>query len=102
MEFQMTCRVAGENIIEALEKHYVQCRVNYLHSLDILKKSLGPTTDAHEQALDRFGQWPPITADVLLRYLTSTSPIDIPPHWKKCLTLLALLLLELQHSRRLL
>ena len=99
---QMTHTVAGENLIEALEKHYVQCRVNYLESLEILKKSLGPTTDPHERALDRFGQWPQITADVLLRCLASTSPIDIPPRWKKCLISLALLLLDLHRSRRLL
>jgi hypothetical protein len=101
MESQMTHGVAGENLIEVLRKHYVQCRVNYLDSLNILKKSLGPTADLHEQALDRFGQWPPITADVLLRYLASTSPVDIPLRWKKCLISLALLLLELQRSRRL-
>jgi hypothetical protein len=99
VESQMAYRMAGENLIEALEKHYVRCRVNYLDSLDILKNSLGPTTDPHEQVLDRFGQWPPITADVLLRYLASASPVDIPPHWKKCLILLALLLLDLQRSR---
>ena len=102
MGSQVTHKVVGENLIEALQKHYVQCRVNYLNSLDILKKTLGPTTDPHEQAIDRFGQWPPITADVLLRYLASTSPIDISPRWKKCLILLALLLLELRRSRRLL
>jgi hypothetical protein len=101
-ESQMTCQVASENLIGALEKHYVLCRLNYQDSLDILKKRLGPTTDPHEQALDRSGQWPPMTADVLLRYLASASPIDIPPHWKKCLTSLALLLLELQRSQRLL
>jgi hypothetical protein len=100
--FQMTHEVAGENRIEALRKHYERCRVSYLNSLDILKKSLGPTTDPHEEVLDRFGQWPQITADVLLRYLASTSPIEIPPRWKKCLISLASLLLELQRSRRLL
>ena len=97
-----THKVAGENLIEALKKHYVQCRVDYLDSLDILKKSLGPTTDPHEQALNRFGQWPPITAGVLLRYLASTSMIDIPSRWKQCLISLALLLLGLQRARRLL
>ena len=102
VEPQMTHKVAGEKLIEALQKHYMQCRVNYLDSLGILKKRLGPTTDPHEQALDRSGQWPPITADVLLRCLASTSPIDIPPRWKKSLISLALLLLELQRSRRLL
>jgi hypothetical protein len=99
---QLTHEVAGENRIEALRKHYERCRVNYLNSLDILKKSLGSTSDPHDQALDRFGQWPPITADVLLRYLASASLIDIPPCWKKCLVSLALLLLELQRARRLL
>ena len=102
VESQTTHGVAGENLTEALKKHYVECRIKYLNSLAILKKSLGPTTDPLEQALDRFGQWPPITANALLRYLASTSPIDISPHWKKCLILLALLLLELQRSRRLL
>ena len=98
---QMTHTVADANLIEALGNHYVQCRVNYLNSLDILKQSLRPMTDLHEQASDRFGQWSP-TADVLLRYLASTSPINISPPWKKCLISLALLLLELQRSRRLL
>ena len=99
---QTTRKVMGANLIEVLGKHYVQCRVNYLDSLAVLKKSLGPTTNPREQAIDRFGQWPPITADFLLRYLASTSPIDIPPRWKKCLISFALLLLELQRSRRLL
>jgi hypothetical protein len=102
VESQMTHEVAGEKRIGALRKHYERCRVNYRNSVDLLKKSLGPTIDLHEQALDRFGQWPQITADVLLRYLASTSPVDIPPPWKKCLISLALLLLELQRSRRLL
>ena len=102
MDSPTTHRVAGEDRIEALKKHYVQCRDNYLGSLDVVKKSLGPTTDPHEQALDRFGQWPPITADVLLRYLASASLIDVPPCWKKCLISLALLLLDLQRARRLL
>ena len=99
---QTTHRMTGENLIEALRGHYVQCRVNYLDSLVILKKTLGPTTNPHERAPDQFCQWPPITADVLLRYLASSSPIDVPPRWKKCLISLALLLLELQRSRRLL
>ena len=102
MGSQMTLKALGENHIEILKKHYVQCRVNYLDSLALLKTSLGPTTNPNEQLLNQFGQWPPITADVLLRYLASTSPIDIPPHWKKCLISLALLLLDLQRARRLL
>ncbi|KAF8555664.1 hypothetical protein OG21DRAFT_1496140 [Imleria badia] len=101
-ESRRTYRVASDNLVEVLKKHFVQCRTDYLDSLDTLKKSLGPTIDLQEQALDRFVQWSPITADVLLRYLASTSPINIPPHWKKCLTTLALLLLHLQRARRLL
>ena len=92
----------GENLVKALGKYYVQCRANYLDALDILEKSLGPTTDPHERALHRLSHWPPITADVLLRYLATTSPVNIPPRWKKCLISLALLLLDLQRSRRLL
>lgn len=101
-EFRITHRVAGENVIEALEKYYEQCRVDYLAGFTTVKQSLGPTIDAHEQLLDRFGQWPPITADVLLGYLASTSMIKLPGQWKKCLVSLALLLLELQRARRLL
>ena len=99
---RITHGVAGENVIEPLEKHFVQCRVNYWDSLNILKGSLGPTTDPSEQSLEQFGQWPPIAANILLRYLASTSLIDIPPRWKKCLTAFALLILELQRARRLL
>ena len=99
---RITYGVAGENVIEVLEKHFVQCRVNYWDSLDSLKGSLGPTTDPSEQRLEQFGQWPPIAANILLRYLASTSLVDIPPRWKKCLTTFALLLLELQRARRLL
>ncbi|KAF8557885.1 hypothetical protein OG21DRAFT_1504871 [Imleria badia] len=103
VESQMACGMSAENRIEALEKHHVQCRVKYLDSLKILKISLGPTTNSpYEETLALFGQWPPITADVLLRYLASASPIVIPSRWKKCLTSLALLLLELQRARRLL
>ena len=94
--------VAGENRIEALRKHYVRCKDNFLGFLNNPKSGLGPTSDPHEQALDRFGQWPPITADVLLQYLASTSPIIIPQCWKECLISLALLLLDLQCAWRLL
>jgi hypothetical protein len=98
LESEMTHGMAGENHIHALKEHFVRCRVDYLDSLDILKKGLGPTTDLHEQILDQFGWWPPITADVLLRYLASTSTVDIPSRWKKCLISLALLFLELQRA----
>ena len=99
VESRTTYGVAGENLIEALKKHYIQCRDSYLNSMDILRKSLDPTIDPDEQAVD---QLPTITTDVLLRYLASASPIDIPLSWKTCLTSLALILLDLQRSRRLL
>ena len=95
-------RVAGENLIEVLRKHYAQCESAFLKSLEILKERLGPTTSLYEQAHNQIGQWPSITANLLLRYLASTSRIDIPPGWRKCLTSLALLLLDLQRARRLL
>ena len=101
-ESQMSLIEAGENLIEALEKHYAQCRVDYMAGLATLRQSLGPTTDPDEQVLERFGQWPPITADVLLRYLASTSPVSLPRRWKECLVSLALLLLNLQRARRML
>ena len=101
-ESRTTHIVAGKNLIEVLNEHYAQCRLAYLKSLEILKERLGPTTSPYEQAHNQFGQWPPATANFLLRYLASTSRIDIPPGWRKCLTSLALLLLDLQRARRLL
>ena len=102
IEPRVGSRVTGDNLIGILQEHYVQCRVKYLDSLEVLRKSLGPSIDPREQAIDRFGEWPLITGDVLLRYLASTSPVAIPPHWKKCLIFLAILLLDLQRARRLL
>ena len=101
-ESQITCAVAEGNNVEAFKRHFMQCRVNYMESLDIIKKSLGPTTDPYEQKLEQLGQWPSIAVDVLLQYLATASPIEVPPGWKKCLTLFALLLLDLQRARRLL
>lgn len=98
---QIIHTVAAKDHIDALQKHFVDCRTNYADALNVLKDSLGPTTDL-EQTLDRFGQWPPITADVLLECLASASPINLPGPWKKCLVSFALLLLELQRARRLL
>ncbi|KAF8434569.1 hypothetical protein L210DRAFT_3453923 [Boletus edulis BED1] len=98
----MTYGVGRENVVEELNEHYAQCRENYLCFLDILKDNLGLTSDLHEQALKKCDQWPSITAADLLRYLASTSPIEIPPHWMKCLIRLALVLLDLQRARRLL
>ena len=100
-ESRMTRTVAEKSLVEPLIKHYMHCRVKYMDSLAALKQSLGPTTNPLQQALSRSGQWPPITADYLLQCLSSTSPISLPARWKKCLISLALLLLDLQHSRRL-
>ena len=99
---RITCRLTGKDQICMVEEHYVQCRLNYMGALDTLKTRLGPTTDPREQALEHFGQWPPVTADVLLRCLASTSPTQVPPHWKRYLISLALLLVDLQRARRLL
>ncbi|KAF8132556.1 hypothetical protein EV363DRAFT_1328807 [Boletus edulis] len=90
------------SLIEALKQRFAQCRGKYMRSLDILKEHLGPTTVPLERALDRSGQWPRITADTLLQCLASTSPIKLSTSWKKWLVSLALLLLDLQHARRLL
>lgn len=99
---RMIRKVTGKNQIETLEEHYARCRVNYFGALAVLRRCLGPTIDPLEQALDQIGQWPPITADVLLRYLASTSRIDLSGPWKRCFVSLALLLSELQRARRLL
>lgn len=72
----MIYRLTGKDQIGTLEKHYTQCRLNYFGALGTLKKSLGPT-DPVEQALEQFGQWPPITADCL-RCLASTSLTEVP------------------------
>ncbi|KAF8545604.1 hypothetical protein OG21DRAFT_209538, partial [Imleria badia] len=42
VESRRTHKLAGGNLIDALRKHFEQCKTNYLSSLDILKKSLGP------------------------------------------------------------
>jgi len=93
--------VAGKDRIDTLRRHYAQCRIKYTKALGKIKETLGPTT-GREQALHQFGQWPPIMAGVLLQCLASTSKIKLPIEWKKCITSLALLLLDLQRARRLL
>ena len=100
-KYGMSYRVLATDHIDTLQKHYVQCRVNYVDALGTLKRSLGPITE-HEQVLEQFGHWPLITADILLRCLACASPASVPKRWKKYLLSLALLLLELQRARRLL
>ncbi|KAF8439863.1 hypothetical protein L210DRAFT_3540646 [Boletus edulis BED1] len=85
---------------EKLMAHYIRCRVKYLTSLDCLRTHLGPISQT-EQALEQAGQWPRVTAHVLLRFLASNSPVVLSDDWKRCLTRLAMLMLELQRARRL-
>ena len=87
--------------IATLRKHYVQCRITYTESLNIIKRSLGPQTE-FEQILAQCGHWPRGTPFTLFRCLASTSPIKPPESWKKCLIHLALLALDVQRARRLL
>ena len=102
-EYQTTPGTAIKCPIEELKKHFVECRRRWMDALRHLKDSLSATTaDPLEQTLARCGQWPPITTYSLLGCLASTSPIKISENWKRCLVQFALLLLELQHSRRLL
>ncbi|KAI9463492.1 hypothetical protein HD554DRAFT_1319253 [Boletus coccyginus] len=86
---------------ETLLAHYVRCRANYINGLEHVKQHLGPRS-LSEEALEQSGQWPRITAHALFRSLASNSPIVLPDDWKKCLTQLTLLALELQRARRLL
>lgn len=84
-----------------LQSHYALCRLRYTESLSDLKQYLGPRS-LSEQALERSGQWPRVTAHALLRFLASNSPVILPDDWKGCLSKLAFHLLELQRARRLL
>ena len=88
--------------IEELKVHFVKCMHEYMEALCHLRGSLGPTADPLEQAFSRCGHWPHITPYSLLGCLASTSPIKLSQDWRKCLVSFALLLLELQHARRLL
>ena len=87
--------------IATLRRHYVQCKINYMESLDIIKAALCPQTE-FEQLLDRFGLWPRVTPFILFRCLASTSPIKFSENWRTCLISLALLALDVQQARRLL
>jgi hypothetical protein len=87
--------------VETLVTHYARCRASYIEGLDYVKQRLAPSNQS-EQALEQSGQWPRITAHALFRSLGSSSPIILSDDWKKCLTRLTLLALELQRARRLL
>ena len=88
-------------LTETFREHYKQCKASYTKSLHTVKTALGPITQV-EQILDRCGQWPRATPYTLFRCLASTSPINPPGNWRKCLISLTLLALELQRARRLL
>lgn len=86
---------------ETLMAYYTRCRANYVEGLRHLQHHLGPRSQS-EQVLEQSGQWPCMTPHALLRFLASNSPITLSDDWKECLMGLALLVLELQRSRRLL
>ncbi|KAF8121453.1 hypothetical protein EV363DRAFT_1364433 [Boletus edulis] len=92
---------SGKPSTETLRNYYAECRANYTDSLNILKEALGPKTE-FEKIFGLFGQWPRVTLFILFRCLASTSPIKLSESWKRCLTSLALLALDVQRARRLL
>lgn len=100
---RLTCQSdSGKPGTETLRKYYVQCRTNYVESLDMVKIALSPETE-FKRFLHQCGQWPCITPYTLFRCLASTSQrVNPPESWKKCLISLALLALDLQRARRLL
>ena len=87
--------------VETLVAHYARCGASYTEGQDCVKQHLAPRSQS-EQALERSGQWPRITAHTLFRSLASNSPIILSDDWKECLTRLTLLALELQRARRIL
>lgn len=84
---------------ETLEEHYAWCKSSYTSALQHLQRHLGPRSES-EQILQQSGQWPRITPHTLFRYLASNSPTKLPDDWKRCLVRFALLMLELQRTRR--
>ena len=99
---QTTSGRMGEYPIQELKMHFVKCKREYMEALCRLKDSLCATADPLEQAYSRCGGWPHITPYSFLGCLASTSSIELSQDWRKCLVSFALLLLELQHARRLL
>ena len=86
---------------ETLVGHYARCRATYAESVRRLRQHLGPSSRS-EKALHQSGQWPRITPLVLLRFLASNSPVTLSDDWNRCFIRLALLVLQVQRSRRLL
>ena len=86
--------------VETLLEYYAGCRASYVEALYLFRRNLGPSHQS-EHAVAQSGQWPRITAHTLFRCLASNSSIALPNDWKRCLTVFALLALELQRARRL-
>ena len=86
---------------EALMTYYDLCRATYADSVRYLQQHLGPRS-RDERALQRSGQWPRMTPRALLGFLASNSPMTLSDDWKACVIRLALLVLQVQRSRRLL
>ncbi|KAI6041745.1 hypothetical protein EDC04DRAFT_2892829 [Pisolithus marmoratus] len=84
-----------------LKSHYEQSKRICMSTLGTLEKYLGPQMTC-EHTVYRSGQWPRITARVLLGCLASTSQIPLPRDWRVYLIAFAKLALEFQRSRRML
>ncbi|KAI6041744.1 hypothetical protein EDC04DRAFT_3139543 [Pisolithus marmoratus] len=93
--------VVIEHLVESFRTHYEQSRTRYMSTLTFLTRHLGPKTTG-EHAVYRSGQWPRITAKVLLGCLASTSQVLLPHDWRICLMAFAKLILEYQRARRML
>ena len=98
---QVVMEETSEEVVEILEGYHLACRDIFVDNLTCVKDILGPSGES-DQALERSGQWPRITTEALFRCVASTSLIKLTGPWKKCLVRLALFLLELQRTRRLL
>ncbi|KAI6110733.1 hypothetical protein EDD17DRAFT_1828231 [Pisolithus thermaeus] len=89
------------HLVESLRTHYEKSRKRYMSALTFLAEYLGPR-ETSELAVYKSGQWPRITAKVLLGCLASTSQIPLPHDWRVCLIKFAKLALECQRARRML
>ena len=91
----------SDEMVKIIEDIHTFSIDSFAETLARIKEILRLTGES-DQALERSGQWPRITTDALLRSIASTSLIKLTGPWKKCLVRLALLLLELQRTQRLL
>ncbi|KAH7924414.1 hypothetical protein BV22DRAFT_1013320 [Leucogyrophana mollusca] len=86
---------------ESLVTYYSHCRGRFFNVLDVIRQRLSYSTPV-EEAVFNSGQWPHISARVLLRQLASTSPTALTKRWKKTLVCFAEAAVQLQRARRLL